>query len=81
MWVRSSKCDTNACVEVKFVKSSQCAAGECVEVAIPEGQDLVIVRSSQSGDSVVFTKFEWGAFIEGAKRGEFDVWTHATPSS
>ena len=57
MWTRSSQCDSSA----------------CVEVAIPESQDLVVVRSSQSGDSVVFTRFEWAAFIEGAKRGEFDV--------
>jgi Domain of unknown function (DUF397). len=60
-------------VSFTFVRSSQCDTGACVEVAIPAGQDLVVVRSSQSGDSVVFTKFEWEAFIKGAKAGEFDV--------
>ena len=74
MWVKSTQCDTNACVEVQFVRSTKCGAStDCVEVAIPEGQDLVVVRSSQSGDSVVFTRFEWVAFIKGAKAGEFDV--------
>lgn len=75
MWTRSSFCDSSACVEVDipFVRSSLCDSGSCVEIAIPEGQDLVVVRSSQSRDSVVFTKFEWAAFIKGAKAGEFDV--------
>ena len=74
MWLRSSQCNSGACVEVQFVRSTKCGAStDCVEVAMPEGQNLVIVRSSQSGDSVVFTKFEWIAFIKGAKAGEFDV--------
>lgn len=74
MWTRSSQCDGGSCVEVKFTKSSQCRAGDCVEVAIPEGQSVVVVRNSQSpGKSLVFDRFEWAAFIKGAKLGEFDV--------
>lgn len=46
--------------------------GQCVEVADLAG--VVAVRDSkdQNGPALVFTSSEWEAFIEGAKRGEFD---------
>lgn len=74
MWIKSSQCSSGECVEVEFATSSQCQNITCVEVAIPEGRDVVIVRNSQSpGKSLVFDRFEWAAFIKGAKLGEFDV--------
>ena len=56
-------------------KSSLSGSGNnCVEVAtnLP---GLVAVRDSKdrSGPVLAFTPSEWGAFIAGAKSGEFDI--------
>ncbi|GAA5177666.1 DUF397 domain-containing protein [Rugosimonospora acidiphila] len=47
--------------------------GNCVEVAILD--DAVAVRDTKdrSGPVLVFTPAEWGAFVAGAKDGEFDL--------
>ncbi|NRQ40807.1 DUF397 domain-containing protein [Nonomuraea sp. NN258] len=48
--------------------------GQCVEVAtnLP---GIVAVRDSKDpqGPTLIFTRGEWKAFLEGADRGEFDV--------
>jgi hypothetical protein len=48
-------------------------SGNCVEVA--ETPDAIGVRDSKdrSGPTLVFTKAEWCAFIEGVRLGEFDA--------
>jgi hypothetical protein len=54
-------------------KSSRSNAnGQCVEVA--DVGEAVAVRDSKdkTGPVLVFTPGEWGAFVEGAKAGEFD---------
>lgn len=56
-WRRSSACDTSACVEVAIVTGD------------PGG---VAIRKSGHAPAISFTREEWEAFIEGAKRGEFD---------
>lgn len=50
-----------------------CNNGGCVEVAVLE--DQVWVRGSRDADGTVlpFTFDEWRAFLDGAKRGDFDV--------
>ena len=73
MWVKSTQCDTNACVEVAFAKSSFCETNACAEVFMDPRTGEVTFRSSGSGQDVVFTAAEWDAFIKGAKAGEFDV--------
>ena len=48
--------------------------GNCVEVArLPDGQ--VAVRNSRhpAGPALVFTAAEWGAFVGGARDGDFDT--------
>lgn len=47
--------------------------GSCVEVAYVDGQ--VAVRDSKNPDGavLVFTPAEWDAFVDGAKKGEFDI--------
>lgn len=80
-WRRSSRCDTNACVEVAFAdaawfKSSRSdgQGAQCVEVAY--AADAVGVRDSKqhgAGPVLVFTPEEWRAFTEGVKSGEFDI--------
>jgi hypothetical protein len=51
----------------------RCNTGECVEVTVLD--DRVWVRGSQdaSGAVLPFTFDEWSAFLDGAKRGLFDV--------
>lgn len=48
------------------------ANGQCVEVA--HLGDAVAVRDSKNpeGPVLLFTPGEWAAFVDGAKRGEFD---------
>jgi hypothetical protein len=51
----------------------RCNNGNCVEVAVLD--DQVWVRGSQdaSGAVLPFSFDEWSAFIEGTKRGLFDL--------
>ena len=62
--------------EVTWRKSRRSGpqGGNCVEVAhLPGGQ--VAVRNSQhpAGPALVFTSAEWGAFVGGARDGEFGL--------
>ncbi|HYN18988.1 MAG TPA: DUF397 domain-containing protein, partial [Actinomycetes bacterium] len=47
----------------------------CVEVAVVE--DVIAVRDAKdpSGPVLRFTAQEWGAFLAGARDGEFDLAT------
>jgi hypothetical protein len=47
--------------------------GNCVEVAVVD--DTVGVRDTKNreGGMLVFSAAEWGAFLSGAKNGEFDL--------
>jgi hypothetical protein len=58
-----------------WVKSSfSYSNGDCVEVrACPGDSGCVEVRDSKDpdGPTLHFTGSEWGAFIEGARNGEF----------
>lgn len=60
---------------MQWIKSSKCEQGACVEVAWGEGPEEVIgVRNSAiPGETVWFTRDEWVAFIAGAHEGEFDL--------
>lgn len=56
-----------------FKSSASTGANNCVEVRVhTSGVD---VRNSQDphGPSVQFTPDEWGAFLVGAREGEFDL--------
>ncbi|GAB1644380.1 DUF397 domain-containing protein [Krasilnikovia sp. MM14-A1259] len=58
----------------KWFKSSRSSGnGACVEVAIVG--DGVAVRDTKDRDSgtLAFTHQEWHAFVDGVKRGEFDL--------
>lgn len=56
-WRRSSACDTNACVEVRFHRKL----------------GLVQVRDSEEpAHTIIFTKATWDAFVAGIKAGDFD---------
>lgn len=49
-----------------------CADSACVEVL--NDDDRVLVRSSLNRERVTeFTRDEWETFLDGVKRGEFDL--------
>ncbi len=72
-WVHPSSSFSNSnCLEAAWDKSAECTDDDCVHVAVHEGN--VLVRDSKDPDGPVlrFTPAEWEAFVEGAKKGEFD---------
>jgi len=59
--------------ELEWVRASRCYGhGDCVELAI-DGH-VVLIRDSKNPDGahLRFTRAEFAAFIDGARRGEFD---------
>jgi hypothetical protein len=52
--------------------ATRSAHGNCVEVA--RAGDSIAVRNSRhpEGEIIVYTKAEFAAFLDGAKKGEFD---------
>jgi hypothetical protein len=58
--------------EVWIKASASGAQGQCVEMAAVE--DAVYVRDSKNaeGARLTFTKAEFAAWLDGAKKGEFD---------
>jgi Domain of unknown function (DUF397) len=46
--------------------------GSCVEVASVVGKIALRDSKDPSGAVLVYTPAEWGAFLDGAKKGEFD---------
>ena len=60
--------------EAAFRKASECSDKTCVEVAITA--DAIGVRDSKDkgrGPVLAFTPDEWASFLNGAKKGEFDL--------
>jgi Domain of unknown function (DUF397) len=54
-------------------KSSFCSNGNCVEVAALGSQILVRDSKARNGPVLAFQPTEWVAFLEGARRGEFNL--------
>lgn len=48
------------------------SASECVEVAAVAGHVLLRDSKNPEGPKLVFTRQEFAAFLDGARRGEFD---------
>jgi hypothetical protein len=46
--------------------------GACVEVAAIVGKVALRDSKDPSGPVLVYTPIEWSAFLDGAKKGEFD---------
>ena len=59
MWLKSSTCADNTCVEV-----GACSCGD--EVLVRDGKD-------PGGPVLTFTRHEWSAFLTGVKGEEFDT--------
>jgi hypothetical protein len=47
--------------------------GQCVEVAFLDQDVAVRDSKDQAGPVLTFTDGEWAAFVEGVRRGEFDL--------
>jgi hypothetical protein len=60
--------------DIQFMKSSSCSLGSCVEVGV-DATGTVFVRDSKSPEMspLGFTADEWIAFLDGVKKGEFDL--------
>ena len=56
MWRRSSRCDSNA----------------CVEVAHASGEVLLRDSKDPDGPRLSFAAAQWSAFLDGVKDGQFD---------
>jgi hypothetical protein len=63
------KIDRNA---LAWRVAARSAGGNCVQVA--KASDLIAVRNSRrpEGEVILYTKPEFAAFLDGAKKGEFD---------
>jgi Domain of unknown function (DUF397) len=54
-------------------KSTLSGVNGCVEVAWVEGHILVRDSKQPGASALRFTPVEWAAFVEGVRRGEFDL--------
>jgi hypothetical protein len=72
-WHKAEASKEHNCVEVAWHKAQACASGECVEAG-PGACGMIHVRDSKDREGPVlnFTRAEWAAFLDGARRGEFD---------
>jgi Domain of unknown function (DUF397) len=61
-WARSGVGDD--AIEVAFVRESTLVSGEWV---------LLRVAADPAGRVLVFDRHEWECFLDGARKGEFDV--------
>jgi hypothetical protein len=57
VWLRSSSCSGNNCLEVAFVNN---------QVAVRDSKD-------SHGPVLMFTSSEWRAFLHDVRNGEFDL--------
>ncbi len=56
---------------VKWQKSSRCSSNACVEVAKVDDEYLVRDSKNPQAPHLTFTSEEWAAFVEGVTAGEF----------
>ena len=59
--------------DISWRKSTFCSSNSCVEVGMLDSR--IMMRNSQDagGPVLIFTSAEWTAFLDGARRGEFDL--------
>lgn len=74
-WIKSSYSFSNGnCVEARWVKASASNfSGNCVEAAaVPDGGVQLRDSKDPGGPVLSFNAGEWAAFLDGARKGEFD---------
>lgn len=57
--------------QISWRKSTRCGSNACVEVAKVDGQYLVRDSKNPQVAALTFTESEWVAFTEGVVAGEF----------
>lgn len=57
---------------MKWIKSTKCESSACVEVAFDHEGTLVRDSKNPGGPVLKFSGQEWQAFLRAAKAGEFD---------
>lgn len=57
---------------MEFVRSSFCDSSACIEVADADKDEVIIRNSVTQDYVVLATREEWYTFIQGVKAGEFD---------
>jgi Domain of unknown function (DUF397) len=59
--------------DIAWRKSTHCSSNSCVEVGTFDSR--IIMRNSQedNGSVLAFSAAEWTEFLEGVRRGEFDI--------
>jgi hypothetical protein len=56
---------------LQWHKSSRCSSNACVEVAKVDGEYLVRDSKNPDSAPLAFTAAEWSAFVEGVTAGDF----------
>lgn len=56
-----------------FKKSSLCPGKHARCVSVKRTKNAVLVKDTKTGVTQIYDHAEWSAFIEGAKKGEFDI--------
>jgi Domain of unknown function (DUF397) len=57
--------------DIPWRTATKSAAGNCVQIA-RRGDMIMIADSKDPGPFLSYTLQEWDAFLDGAKKGEFD---------
>lgn len=74
-WIKSSKCESGACVEVgaALEKSSHSGAQNCVEAGPCACGGDVLVRDTKDreGGTLAFSREAWAEFTAAIKAGEY----------
>ena len=60
-------------LSASWQKSTFSGQNGCVEVALVEDQVAVRDSKVQGGPILLFTPFEWQAFLDGVRNGEFGL--------
>jgi Domain of unknown function (DUF397) len=56
-----------------WLRSSKCSANDCVEVAFVDDRVAVRDSKNRHGSVLVFAADEWRSFLDAARAGEFDL--------
>jgi hypothetical protein len=69
-FIRSTRCESHACLEVAFARSSRCDHAHCLEVGATPGQVYVRDSKDLAIPPLSFTPEAWRSFVAGIKAGD-----------
>lgn len=62
----------NDSADIPWRKATKSTAGNCIQVMRRNGVIMISDSKNPAGPILSYTLPEWDAFLDGAKRGEFD---------